>query len=116
MPNSEDYTVVWIGVSRIIEGDEVGRAEDGSHPLIEQARKVGLDHWFDTFDNTPEGDPVFSLLLGERLEILGYKEGRSQFSVTPDEITERSNRINQRLREIGVKGLAALHVLLRIED
>jgi hypothetical protein len=115
MPSSEDYTVVWAGVFQELQADEVAQAFAGVHPLIEWARIAGLDHWCDTFDYSPEGEPVFSLLIGERLNILGHKEGRTHYSLTPEALMETFDRIRTRLEQRGLSSRFALHVLLRIE-
>jgi hypothetical protein len=116
MANSEDYTVVWAGVLRELHGNQLDQARTGLHPLIRSAKAVGLEHWFDTFATSPDGEPIFSLLIGERLDVLGYKEGRSQLSLSKDSLLERFGRIEVGLGSMGLNSRAELHVLLRIQE
>jgi len=116
MANSEDYTVVWAGLCLQLIGEEVEQAEKGVHPLIQRSSVCGLQHWFDTFDSTPEGEPIFHLLIGEQLDLLGYKEGRSLLSLARTDLIKRFDRIDTILNSMGVTTRSELHVLLRIQE
>jgi hypothetical protein len=116
MANSEDYTVVWAGVCRELEEHEAAQAEAGSHSLVQGAESAGLQYWFDTFDTTPQGERVFHLLIGTKLGILGYKEGRSRLSLSKDALLARLDEVDQRLGQMGLSSRAELHILLRIEE
>lgn len=116
MFSSEDYTLVWLGVSIALSPNEVVQAQDGVHPLMECAKNVGLDQWFDQFMPDPSGNGIYFLLLGEKVDILGYKEGRNHCLLSPGEVQQRSDRINDALREIGLAITSSLHIFLRIES
>jgi hypothetical protein len=116
MANSEDYTVVWAGLCLQLAGDEVEQAERGVHPLILNAKNNGLQHWFDTFDYAPQGEQVFHLLIGEQLDLLGYKEGRSRLSLARPALVERCDRIDAALRVMGVASRCEIYVLLHIQE
>jgi len=116
MSNSEDYTVVWAGMCRTLREDELASAEAGTHPLIVSARSVGLECRVDTFGTVPQGGPLFHLLIGSCLDMLGHKEGRSRLSLSKAQISAHLERIEPALARIGYGSEAALHVLLRIQD
>ena len=116
MPNSEDYTVVWVGICRRLDETEIAQAQSGTHPLIQSAQSVGLRHWFDTFGTTPQGEPESFLLAGERLDLLGYKEGRSAYSISRERLATKLEEIDAALARAGLEGRAELHVMLRIQD
>jgi len=116
MPDSEDYTVVWAGLCQPLEPDDLEEAQRSCQSLVERARSAGLDSWFDTFDTKPHGEPMFYILIGARLDILGYKEGRSRLSLSREAIAAQLDRIDAGLRTMGLSERAGVHVLLRIED
>src|SRR5262245_29793312 len=109
MPSSEDYTVVWVGVCEELRPDEVDAADSGTHPLMRRARDAGLESWFDTFDVTPRGDRIFHLLIGARIEVLGYKEGTSRLAVSRSDLIAQLDRVDAGLRAMGMTRVAELH-------
>lgn len=117
MPNSEEYTVVWIGMCHLLQDDEeIAKAEAASHPLIGTVEAVGMEHWFDTFSSTAAGDPEYYLLLGERVDILGHKEGLLQCTMSRSQLIARLDRVDAGLERAGLSERAELHILLRIEE
>jgi hypothetical protein len=116
MPNSEDYTVVWVGVHQNLDPTEISQAEAGVHPLVAAANSAGLNYWLDVFENTPDGDPVYSILIGEKIDVLGYKEGRSLLSLSQPKLNETFERVSAALGKLTLPARAELHILLHIED
>ena len=116
MPSSEDYTVIWAGVSVSLKATEAERAVEGTHPLVQSARKAGLDSWCDSFDTDPAEGPSYCLLIGKHLATLGYKEGRTKYQLTPGRInrilTETARKLVRFKRNITPK----LYVLVHVED
>lgn len=115
MPDSEDYTIVWAGLCQPLEPDDLEEARRSCQSLVERARAAGLDSWFDTFGTKPHGEPMFHILIGTRLDLLGYKEGRSQLSLSREAIVTQLDRIDAGLKAMGSSERAGVHVLLRIE-
>jgi hypothetical protein len=116
MPNSEDYTVVWVGICQELRPGEVQEAKNGKHQIIRSADSAGLEHWLDTFETSPEGERIYQLLVGRRLDLLGFKEGRSRLSLSPEALLQHIRQVDEALMQMGLNSRAELHVLLRIEE
>jgi hypothetical protein len=116
MPSSEDYTVVWAGIYRRLEADELSQVAARTHPLVQSASEVGLEFWYDTFEVDPVEGNVYCLLIGRHLATLGYKEGQTQWSLDGQEIIGLLDQLHQHLKLIEVWEKAQLYVFVHIED
>src|SRR5919108_2861747 len=114
MASNEDYTLVWVGVyRRTREFDEDD--DDAPRTLLEQrARRARLQTWRDTFEIDPVKGEIPCLLIGKQVALLGYKEGRTKFSITPERISLVLSAVETQLRSIGVRTKPQLHVLVHI--
>ncbi len=116
MPSSEDYTIVWAGVYRRLTAAQNEQALQGDHTLIRAARRAKLDWWHDTFKVDPVEGDAYCLLVGQHLATLGYKEGQLRLRLSPEKCADLLTRVQARLQGAGIKGTAALYVLVHIED
>ncbi len=116
MPSSENYTIVWAGVYRRLTAGQNDQALQGDHSLIRAARKARLAWWHDTFEVDPVEGDAYCLLVGQHLATLGYKEGQLRWKLSPEKCADLLTRVQARLQRAGIKGTAALYVLVHIED
>jgi hypothetical protein len=115
MPNTEDYTLLWIGVRVDLDSPEA--PDRGHHPLVVAAKSAHLDHWVDVYNHTVLGEPIYTILVGEKVDLLGYKEGRSNRSLSKTELVERLERVEAQLAKARIEAPGAqLHVLLHFEE
>jgi hypothetical protein len=114
MPSSEDYTVVWVGISVNLKPTEVPRAVQGTHRLIRLAHEAGLDSWCDSFvTDTAEG---YCILIGKHLSTLGYKEGRTKYKLSTKRLHQILAETTCKLRHLKHTRPPKLYVLVHVED
>src|SRR5580765_6360433 len=116
MPSSEDYTIVWAGIYRRLTAVQNDQALQGNHSLIRAARKAKLGWWHDTFEVDPVKGDVYCLLVGRHVATLGYKEGQLRLRLSPKKSVDLLARLQAQLQGAGIRGTAAVHVLVHIED
>lgn len=113
---SEDYVVVWAGVYRRLGSSEEEVPLELPTNVLAKAKEVNLEVWHDTFEVDPVCGPVSCALIGRRLEILGYKEGTTRFSLSAGAVAKKLEDIRARLIRIGIRQEPRVHVLLHLED
>jgi hypothetical protein len=115
MPSSEDYTLVWAGLYRRLAGHTLDDDRVES-PLERRAHKAGLQTWLDSFEVDPVQGDIPCLLIGRKIALLGYKEGRTRFAVSGTRLTSLLRTTAMKLRSIGIHASPRVHVLVHIED
>jgi hypothetical protein len=116
MPSSEDYTLIWVGVSVKPKPTELSQALEGKHWLFRSARKAGLDSWCDSFDPVPGEDANYRILIGKRLATLGYKEGKTTYRISSKKLEQTLAKTRRRLSRLKRRATAKLYVLVHVED
>lgn len=116
MPSSEDYTVIWAGIYHRLKDNEIGGADEGSHPLIRLSREARLEDWYDTFEIDPVEGDIYCILIGRHIATLGYKEGQTRLSLQKNEIREILDELEEQFSRNDIKEKPSLHVLVHIED
>ena len=77
-----DAVVLFYGVRyQVTDESEITKLSAGTHPLIEAAERVGLEHYWGNF--SLEGGEYYLLYIGNEIASLGY-EGISELEL-PDE-------------------------------
>lgn len=116
MLSGEDYIIVWVGVHRILSESDNNKILKGDFPLMALAHEVGVEVWHDTFEVDPMDRSAYSILVGKRLAILGYKEGRSHWNISAKKTVAELEIIGKKLAKLKVRQKPQLHVLLHLED
>jgi hypothetical protein len=114
MPSSEDYTVVWAGIYQRLTKEP--RRSTQTSILKATLRRARLQFWEDAFEIDPVEGPVSCVLIGRRLGLLGYKEGRVRLTISNRQFDAVMKEIDKRLKRAGLRGRAELHVLVHVED
>jgi hypothetical protein len=112
MSNTESYTLVWLGTEENVSSDEVALITTKEDPRVKRATEYGLGWFCDTFSwDDEKGEPVYSLLVGNCLRILGYKEGNTEFRIEPVEVAHQTDSLREAFYRAGVRGAIRLLVL-----
>jgi hypothetical protein len=112
-----DYAIVWLGVRiQVASARVLEQILDGSHDLVLRAQKFGLGSYVDTFGWTDDGAERRFLMVGTNLGMLGFKEGKNEFSASPPRLERLRRSVQKKLSRAGIRRSAALHVLFHTED
>lgn len=116
MASTEEYTLVWAGITHDLTGaQELDEIDGGSHPLVKAARKPGLDVFCDTFDVDPVDGEIYKLLIGKQISLLGYKEGVTSLALDTKDLNQWLDIVKQKLALAGIAGEPTVHILLHIQ-
>src|SRR4051812_45546637 len=112
MPNTETYTLVWLGTREPVPAAEVESIAAGTNTRVAWAVENGLAWFCDTFTWDEEtGEPAYSFLSGRCVRILGYKEGEFEGQLDPDELAEQSRTLRAAFARAGKENAVQLFVL-----
>jgi len=70
---SADYCIAYYGVRFVVKQEEVEGIEKRTDPRIQQARKCGLQYWWDDFEGSGEEDAM-CLYIGVEIGRLGIED------------------------------------------
>lgn len=96
---SADRCVVFFGIRRKFDDDEIDSLEDRTHPLIVLARKNGLDHYWGFFGEEIQLDKL--IFIGLNIGVVGI-EGKSEIIVAPSEFSRISSETTEKFKRAGI--------------
>src|SRR4051794_36381709 len=112
MPNSETYTLVWLGTSEAVPAEEVDSIVAKTNPRVAQAVESGLGWFCDSFFwDEEKGEPAYLFLMGRCLRILGYKEGDFELRIDPIELAEHAESLRSAFWSVDRESQIQLYVL-----
>jgi hypothetical protein len=112
-----DYAIVWLGVRIPVRGARaLAQILDGSHDQVRRAHQHDLGTYVDTFGWTDDGEERRFLLVGKNLGMLGFKEGKTDFTAPISRLGPLRESVQGKLSSAGIRGSAVLHFLFHVED
>jgi hypothetical protein len=113
---TDTYAILWLGIEHLLgEEGELDQVTRGQHRLIRIAKRAGLDHYCDRFFFNEQDQPVYSLLIGKCLAMLGHKEGVTRLRVPPDDLRRQLDRVKVRFERAGLRRSVRLILNFHVE-
>ena len=103
---SREASLIFFGIRFEISEDEITNVEDRKHPIVSQARSVGLQvFWEDIGINTP----TYCGFVGRELATLGV-ENEAEVAIEQSSLNELMDKVRNKLNEAGIPGDPKLYM------
>jgi hypothetical protein len=108
---TKDRAILFFGIRVELSELEVELCEMGMHPLMIEARKVGLQSYY---SNVASPDEQYFLFIGKLLGIVG-RENEDVIRTTPDYLNGIATLVTTKLAISGIHGEPTLFMQLELD-
>jgi len=112
-----DYAIFWIGWRTVLSQEEFEKVTDRSHSWVQFAEAHEFKWYHDTFQNyDEEGESLATLLVGQKVDMLGYKEGVFELGLTDEEVLAIHKKLAELTGKWNSMPKPSLWVLFHMEE
>ena len=103
---TKEASLIFFGIRFDISEDEIPSVEDRTHPIVSQARAVGLQIYWEDFGVDM---PTYVGFVGRRLAILGV-ENEVEVAIEQSSLNELIDKVRNKLGQAGISGEPKLYM------
>lgn len=97
---SREASLIFFGIRLEISDEEIASVEDRTHPIVSQARAVGLQVYWEDFG---VDEPAYFGFVGRKVAILGV-ENEAEVIVAQSSLNEMMDKVRTKLSEAAIPG------------
>jgi hypothetical protein len=105
-------TIAFYGIRLEVTEDEIESLEDRTHPAIANARKAGVQFYWDNFGVPGE---AYFLFVGTLLGKLGIEDGH-EIRITADQLSKLATDVSRKLFDAGFTENPALLIQFQPDE
>ena len=103
---SREASLIFFGIRFEISEDEITSVEDRTHPIVRQARAVGLQVHL---ENMGINIPSYCGFAGRQIAILGV-ENEAEVAIEQSSLNELMDKVRNKLGQAGISGEPKLYM------